>query len=110
MRRECQARLDGIWNGSGDVPPQPPAWGMVVVSATWHGVVDLVKQVTLMARSHRDPPTPEALASIAAQIRDTAAEKVGPMPFEVRAFLAEFGEGGPITGETATHGSSSHPR
>jgi hypothetical protein len=66
---------------------------MVFESATWHGVMDLVRQLTEKARYHRDPPSPEVLARVAAEIRDQSAEKVGPMPLEVRAFLAEFGAG-----------------
>jgi hypothetical protein len=74
-----------------DTPP-PPNWGMVFVSATWHDVIDLVQRLTDMARSYREPPSPEALARAAAEIRKSAAERVGPMPEEVRAFLANFGQ------------------
>ena len=73
--------------------PPPPAWGTVFQSATWHGVMDLVTKLREQARYYRDPPSPEALAEFAANIRDQAAERIGPMPVEVRAFLAEFGAG-----------------
>ena len=90
-RRESLAWLESPRDLTDAPPPPPPAWGMVFASATWHDVVDLVNKLTERARSHRDPPNPEALARLAAQIRDHAAERVGPMPLEVRAFLAEFG-------------------
>lgn len=75
---------------SADVPPPAPR-GMSFVSATWHGTIDLVRELTLQARYYREPPTAETLASIADGIRASAAEKERPMPIEVRAFLAEFG-------------------
>jgi hypothetical protein len=62
-------------------------------SATWHGVIELVQKLTLQARYYRDPPTPETMARFAADIRARAPEKLGPMPREVRAFLAEFDPG-----------------
>jgi hypothetical protein len=89
-RRESLAWQDGLRHAAGDAPP-PPGWGMVFASATWHGVMDLVNKLTEKARYHRDPPNAEAFARLAAEIRDQAADKVGPMPLEVRAFLAEFG-------------------
>jgi hypothetical protein len=73
----------------------PAASGMWFESATWHGVSDLVSKLTLQARYYRDPPSPEALARFAADIRAQAPKKVGPMPLEVRAFLAEFGRENP---------------
>ena len=76
------------WPGTSMYPP--PAWGMVFASATWHSVVELVAQLT--TQYHRDAPKRDKLAQIAKDIRDHAAEKVGPMPAEVRAFLAEFGD------------------
>ena len=91
-RRESLAWRDALDHASGAVPP-PPAWGMVIASATWHGVVDLVDQLTEKARYWRDPPSPKELAWIAADIREHAAERVGPMPLEVREFLAKFDGG-----------------
>lgn len=75
--------------------PPPPAAGMWFESATWHGVIDFVQKLTDQARNYRDPPSPETLARFAAAIRAGAPEKVGPMPVEVRAFLAEFGRDSP---------------
>jgi hypothetical protein len=91
-RRERLEWRDGLRHAPGDAPP-PPAWGMVFASATWHGVTDLVNQLTDKARNYRDPPSPETLAWLAAEIRGSEAERVGPMPLEVREFLAEFGGG-----------------
>ncbi|HTE46203.1 MAG TPA: hypothetical protein VK636_13210 [Gemmatimonadaceae bacterium] len=71
----------------------PPGGGAWFESATWHGVVDYVQKLTVQARYYREPPSPETLARSAAAIRAAASEKVGPMPPEVRAFLAEFGQG-----------------
>jgi hypothetical protein len=74
------------------VDPLPPqAWGMVFASATWHEVLDLVNQITEIARCHPDRLDAEELIRLAAQIRDQTSERVGPMPLEVRAFLTEFG-------------------
>jgi hypothetical protein len=74
---------------SRDAAP-PPASGMWFESATWHGVIEFVQRLTVQARYYRDPPSAEALARFAADIRARASEKVGAMPLEVRAFLAEF--------------------
>jgi hypothetical protein len=74
-----------------DAPP-PPSWGMSFESATWHGVAEFAQKLTEQARFYREPPSRESLARMAADIRASAADKVGPMPFEVRAFLAEFGQ------------------
>jgi hypothetical protein len=76
-----------------DTPP--PTSGTWFESATWHGVIDFVHRLTVQARYDRDPPSRESLARFAADIRAHAAEKVGPMPIEVRAFLAEFGRDDP---------------
>jgi hypothetical protein len=63
-------------------------------SATWHGVIDVVKRLMRESRYYREPPSREVLARVASEIRAKAGEKVGPMPIEVRAFLAEFGNDG----------------
>ena len=68
-----------------------PASGMSFESATWHGVIEFVQKMTLQARYYRDPPSRDVLSRLASEIRAVAHEKVGPMPLEVRAFLAEFG-------------------
>ncbi|HSQ29725.1 MAG TPA: hypothetical protein VLN49_07745 [Gemmatimonadaceae bacterium] len=66
-------------------------------SATWHGVIEFVQTLTMRARYYRDPPSRETLAHFAADIRRHAPDKVGPMPIEVRAFLAEFSGDAPET-------------
>jgi len=91
--RETVRRRGLEWK---DQPPDetaepPPSSGMWFASATWHGVIDVVQNLTLRARYYREPPSREVLARVASEIRAKAGEKVGPMPIEVRAFLAEFG-------------------
>jgi len=76
--------------GGADVPP--PASGMAFASATWHGTLELVRQLTEQVRHYREPPSREHLRRIAADIRASAAGLEGPMPIEVRRFLAEYGE------------------
>jgi hypothetical protein len=94
-RQEIQAWQDALRDSTDTdtPPPTPPAWGMVFPSATWHGVLDLVERLMEQVRYYRDPPSREVLARFAAQIRDHAGEMVGPMPLEVRDFLAKFGSG-----------------
>jgi hypothetical protein len=90
-RRETLAWLDHPRDATDTPPPPPPNWGMAFQSATWHGVRDFVERLTEQLRYYRDPPSPEVLARYAVEIRDGAAERVGPMPLEVRDFLAKFG-------------------
>ena len=83
-----------------DAQPPPPS-GMSFETATWHPTIELVRSLTLQARGlSAPPPTDEArtrfaeqVTRVAAEIRRGAAEREGPMPIEVRAFLAEFGRG-----------------
>src|SRR4051812_16792693 len=91
-RWQEQARRASLaWRDGPRGAEPPPAWGMSFDSATWHGVIDVVKKLTEQAHSFKEPPTPEKLAQVADSIRGFACEKVGPMPVEVRSFLAEFG-------------------
>jgi hypothetical protein len=92
-RRAGAARRDRPHDARAMTPPT--ASGMWFESATWHGVIDFVRTMSLQARYYRDPPNPEALARFAADIRAQAPHKVGPMPIEVGAFLAEFGRDDP---------------
>ncbi len=81
--------------------PTPPPSGMSFETATWHPLIELVRTLTLQARAlNAPPPTAEArarfveyVARVAADIQRGAPEREGPMPIEVRAFLAEFGHG-----------------
>ena len=93
-RRESGAWRESLDRGSGQPLPSPD-WGMVIASATWHGVIEMVDQIT--APHPRRPPTREELGRIAADIQQHAAERVGPMPLEVRDFLAQFGGAGSDT-------------
>jgi len=92
--RRASAAWHALPTEARDAAP-PVGSGMWFESATWHGVIDFVRTISLQARYYRDPPSPEALARFAADIRAHAPEKVGPMPVEVRAFLAEFGRDHP---------------
>jgi len=92
--KEQARRASMAWRERAQHGPEadpPPASGMWFESATWHGVIEFVQQMTIQARYYREPPSAEDLARVAADIRAKASEKVGPMPVEVRAFLAEFG-------------------
>jgi hypothetical protein len=92
--QEQRRRASSEWH---DRPPEardaapPPASAVWFESATWHGVIDFVQKMTLQARFYRDPPNAEVMARFAADIRAQAPSKVGPMPREVRSFLAEYG-------------------
>jgi hypothetical protein len=63
---------------------------MYFEAATWHSVLDLVREVE---QSLRAPmvTSPHALAQFAAEIRRTAPQLEGDMPFEVEAFLQRYG-------------------
>jgi hypothetical protein len=82
------------WDQPRDAPPEepPPAWGMSFDSATWHGILEYVGTLTMQARYYRNSPSREYLARLAADIRARAADREGPMPIEVRSFLAEYGD------------------
>jgi hypothetical protein len=84
-----------------DKTPPPAPWGMSFESATWHGVVELVQKLTEQSRYYREPPSKESLARMARDIRAAAGDKVGAMPREVRAFLAEFGRDDVTPAETS---------
>jgi hypothetical protein len=94
---EQSRRLRLAWLDHPREAPPPPR-GMSFESATWHGTIEYVRQLTMQARAALAPrPSLEAqarltedLARAAAAIRAGAAEREGPMPIEVRAFLAEF--------------------
>jgi hypothetical protein len=59
-------------------------------TATWHGTLELVRQLEGAMRAPR-PLATEDLARVAAQIRQWAPELEGEMPFEVEAFLQRYG-------------------
>ena len=81
--------------------PPPRPMGMSFETATWHPTIELVRTLTRQAHALNAAPSTAAertrfaehSARVAADIRRGAAEREGPMPIEVRAFLAEFGRG-----------------
>ena len=87
MNSDAGPHLAWLDRSSGAEPsPQPPSAGAWFESATWHGVIEFVETLTLQARYYRDPPSPEHLARIAAEIRAHAGDKVGPMPLRSEGF------------------------
>jgi hypothetical protein len=64
--------------------------GMWFEAATWHGTLDLVRQIeqTMVAPV---PPAPADLARLAEEIRGRASQIEGEMPWEVEAFLHRYG-------------------
>jgi hypothetical protein len=64
--------------------------GMGFISATWHGILEMIDKIeaTMVAPA---PPTKEALAAIAADIERHAAEREGEMPYRVEAFIRRHG-------------------
>jgi hypothetical protein len=71
---------------SGDGP------GMYFEAATWHSVLELVRE---LEQALRAPMIPSAhvLKEMAAEIRRAAPELDGDMPFEVEAFLQRYEAG-----------------
>jgi hypothetical protein len=65
--------------------------GMWFEAATWHGTLDLVRQVE-RAMIAAVPPAADDLARLAAQIRERAGELEGEIPVEVEAFLQRYGD------------------
>jgi hypothetical protein len=59
-------------------------------SATWHGTLELVREIerTMIAPV---PPAPADLARMAAEIREDAAVLDGTMPLEVELFVQRHG-------------------
>lgn len=85
---EDRRRRDAFLRGR--VPAAGAGPGMWFEAATWHGTLDLVRQLerTMIAPV---APAVDDLARLAAQIRERAAEFEGEMPLEVEAFLQRYG-------------------
>ena len=64
----------------------PQHFGTSFASATWHGILDRVKQID---RAVHEGNSPAGLGRLAAEIAEGAADRVGDMPFEVECFLRE---------------------
>lgn len=64
-------------------------------AATWHWVLDAVRQAQrAMSEAGMSPSMEDDLARLAAVIRQRAPELEGEMPFEVEAFLQQYGAPG----------------
>jgi hypothetical protein len=83
-RRQRDAFLRGRAPAAGAEP------GMTFHAATWHGILELVREIerTMVAPL---PPIAEDLARLAAQIREQAPEFEDEMPLEVETFLRRYG-------------------
>jgi hypothetical protein len=74
----------------GRAPAAAAGPGMWFEAATWHGILDLVRQIE-RAMIAPVPPAADDLARIATEIREQAAEVEGEMPREVEGFLQRYG-------------------
>jgi len=81
---------DAICEGCGVTAPLDVRRARILPARTTRAIV---QKLTEQARYYREPPPKESPARVAAEIRASAGDKVGPMPREVHAFLAEFGLG-----------------
>jgi hypothetical protein len=76
----------------GQAPTQTGAGpGFAMESATWHGTLGLVRKLQQSMIAPSPPPSGEDLAQMADEIRASAADMEGDMPYEVEAFLRQYG-------------------
>ena len=68
-----------------------PSMAMAFESATWHGARRYLKEQLHPSLRSATPPTEAALQRIADQYRSMAPEMVGPMPYVIEVFIAEYG-------------------
>jgi hypothetical protein len=64
--------------------------GMAFGAATWHLPLQLVRDLQQMMNPPV-PPTPGDLEHLANDISERAVELDGPMPFEIEAFIRQYG-------------------
>ena len=84
LRREASLR--------GHAPMQSgPGPGFALESATWHGTLGFLREIQRSMIAPSPPPTGDDLAQLADEIRTNAADMEGDMPFEVEAFLRQYG-------------------
>ena len=88
---EDRRRRDAMLRGRAPVVGAGP--GTWFESATWHGILDLVRQIerSMLAPA---PPGVDHLARLAEHIGGQAAEIEGEMPLEVEAFVQRYGAPG----------------
>ena len=84
---EDRRRSDAFLRGH---EPAGAGLGMWFQAATWHGTLDLVREIerTMIAPV---PPAADDLARLATQIRAQGADLEGEMPIEVEMFLQRYG-------------------
>lgn len=76
-----------------DAPaPVPAPAGYTLEGATWHGVLELVAELRLLA-APRQPISPEAIALMTAEWARLEQEWGEPIPMEIRAFLDAVRDG-----------------
>jgi hypothetical protein len=63
----------------------PPEGGTAFECATWHGALELVREVNRAVRA--TPPTSAQLRNIAEELATSAVLHVGEMPFEIKVFI-----------------------
>ena len=97
---EESARLDARWHEE-DAEAQDvafrarsvghqPSMGSAFESATWHGARRFVQEHLYPSLRSATPPSAASLREIAEQYRAMAPEMVGPMPYIIELFIAEY--------------------
>ena len=74
----------------GRVPARGPGRGMQFTAGTWHATLEMVEQIERQMMPSV-PPSPEALARLAADIERQAPELDGEMPVAVEGFVRRYG-------------------
>jgi hypothetical protein len=72
------------------IPARGAGYGMYFAAATWHAALEIVEHVE-RSMIPSVPPSPEALARLAADIERQAPELNDEMPFAVEAFIRRYG-------------------
>ena len=87
-QEEDRRRSDDFLRGRSRTVGAGP--GMWFQAATWHGALDVVRQIERLMIAPI-PPAAQDLAPLAAQIREGLGKLEGEMPFEVESFLQRYG-------------------
>lgn len=82
---EDRLRSDRFMRG---LEPPSPGTGMSFESASWHGTLELVREIQ-RAMVRLSAPSPTDLAQMAAEIQASAQLYDGEMPFEVEMFVRQ---------------------
>ena len=89
-REEDRLSLERLMRGI-DTPAAGAGPGMAFEAATWHAVLDLVREFEQSLRAPMSRPSIDDLAAFAVEIRRSASNFDGEMPWEVEAFLQRYG-------------------